>query len=146
MLPTSTADALQLKFENRNAVRLATTADTASVEALPGGLEIRPCDFVWLAIGASAELPSAADAALGQVMAALGRSVATDSRSSNWITAPLYPRKVGKVPQVSLLGAAPAALVTYPDKSGPVGPEEQQRQLTGTAAGLLSLRLQKRFL
>ena len=137
MSSTATYDVLPqpLKFANSNVANLITTPLDNAAEPLLESLEVKSYDFILLPIGAAPELPSAADAALEQlsepllqVLAGLGRSVVLDTGTRNWITAPLYQRKVVKALQVSLLGVAPASLVTYPGKPEPEEPEEQEEK------------------
>lgn len=126
----------QLKFANSNVANLVTAPADASVAALLKSLEVKSCDFILLPLGASPELPSAADALqeklarpLLQVLASLGRSVVIDSGIRSWLTAPLYQHKATKASQVSFLGVAPESLVTYPNKTDPADSAKPQRQL-----------------
>ena len=154
MSPTTTPDAVlrQLKFANSNVANLVTIPEDAPAETLLESLEVKSCDFILLALGASPELPSAADAVLEQlsgplltVLAGLGRSVVVDTGTRNWITAPLYQRQAAKAAQVAFLGVAPEGLVTYPGKPDQAASDEKPRQLDSWHADFVLVQSEERW-
>jgi hypothetical protein len=150
--PATETELRQLKFANSNVANLVTIPEDAPAEALLESLEVKSCDFILLALGASPELPSAADAVLEQlsepllaVLAGLGRSVVVDTGTRSWITAPLYQRQAVKAPQVSFLGVAPEVLVAYPGQPGQVAPEEKPRQLDSWHSNFVLVQSEERW-
>ncbi|MDO7853535.1 DUF4231 domain-containing protein [Hymenobacter convexus] len=142
----------RLKFNNSNVANLVITAEDTPAESLLESLEVKSYDFVLLALGASPELPSAADAALESlsgpllaVLAGLGRSVVMDTGTRNWITAPFYQRQATKAQPVSLLGVAPAALVAYPGQPDQPAADEKPRQLDSWHSDFVLVESEERW-
>jgi hypothetical protein len=136
MSPTVDGSSKSIRFANGNVANLVAGDSPEQAAALLDALAVKPCDFVLLLVGAAPEVPAAPDVALEQLtppllalLAGLGRSVVLGTGTRNWLTAPLHQRKAGKAPQVSLLGVAPAALVSYPSNPGEAVENVPPRQL-----------------
>jgi hypothetical protein len=152
MSPIDDAPIQQVRFANGNIASLAIADLPNHADLLLESLAVKPCDFILLPLGTSPEASSPADAALEQLspplltlLASLGRSMVIDTGTRNWLTAPIQQRKAEKASQVSFLGVAPEALVSYPGNPAEVMATETPRQLDSWHSEFILVESEERW-